>query len=165
MAIAVPQYFPQENCISWVGMKKLLFIVYNLHKALSTDISSIPWFICTSIILSLSLPLSLFLSLAHTFSFCHFFFFPWRNSYWSLSSLRTFVPMFEMTVNNADLNNSLHKHHIQVRIKNPLPSTFFFLIETRFIVLGGKITLLKSKNILALDKQLPKASDVDDYII
>lgn len=42
MAIAAPQYFPQENCISWVGMMKLLFIVCNLHNALSTDISSIP---------------------------------------------------------------------------------------------------------------------------
>lgn len=42
MAIAAPQYFPQENCISWVGMMKLLFTVHNLHEALSIDLSSIP---------------------------------------------------------------------------------------------------------------------------
>lgn len=67
-----------------------------------------------------------FLSLS--FFLCHFFFFI-RNSYWSLSSLLTFVSVFEMTVNNTELN-SLCKYHTQVRIKNPLPSTFFFLIET-----------------------------------
>ena len=42
MAVAVPQYFPQENRISWVGMMKLLFTVHKLHKALTTDLNSIP---------------------------------------------------------------------------------------------------------------------------
>lgn len=55
MAIAAPQYFPQENCISWVGMMKLLFTVHNLHKALWADLNSISWYIGTILFLSLSL--------------------------------------------------------------------------------------------------------------
>ena len=61
MAVAVPQYFPQENCISWVGMMKLLFTVHKLHKAPTTDLNSIPWYVSAIFFLSHSFSVTFFL--------------------------------------------------------------------------------------------------------
>lgn len=47
MALAAPQHFSQGNHISYMGMMKRLFTVPNLHTVLSTDLSSIPWYIDT----------------------------------------------------------------------------------------------------------------------
>lgn len=86
MPIMVPQYFPQENCISWVRMIKLLFIVHNLQEMLSIDLNSIP---CYTDIFSLH---------SHTF-----FFF---KEFILVSSLLTFVS--ERDVSNIDVNSCIN---------------------------------------------------------